>query len=103
MTVDMRCATCFTVDSEENVFQLVRMQLSADIRLFTEANKVRRDKICRSFCDVVFSFWTNRLLCGLLLFVVNLLYWLFVADQPEETSVVSAAPQHGSRRHRCCH
>jgi len=31
---------CVDVDSESYEFDLVRMQLSADIRVFTEANKV---------------------------------------------------------------
>jgi len=39
--------TCCTVHSEPHELDLVRMQLSADIRVFTEANKVcSKNMIC---------------------------------------------------------
>jgi len=59
--------TCFAVDLEPYELDLVRIQLSANICVFTEANKVQCDKICCSFCDVIVALSIRRLLCGYLL------------------------------------
>jgi len=46
--------TCCAVDSEPHELDLVRMQLSADVRVFTEANKVCCDVFCCHICDLPF-------------------------------------------------
>ena len=54
------CATCFAGGAEPYKLDLVRMQLSANIQVFTETNKVRCDtSSCHSFSKSFDIRWTD--------------------------------------------